>query len=111
MDLLVDEAFEVGTAPLQRHDVAANEFRLGRIRGTVDPALAGSRIRLVPATAVQERVPAVLLSTSVGADGAFALDPVLPGSWRVALEQTGARALETAVEVRAGTETTCAFAQ
>lgn len=111
VDLLVDEAFEVGTAPLQRHDVAANEFRLGRIRGTVDPALAGSRIRLVPATAVQERVPAVLLSTSVGADGAFALDPVLPGSWRVALEQTGARVLETAVEVRAGTETTCVFAR
>jgi hypothetical protein len=54
-------------------------------------------------------VPPGLLQATVGDDGAFALDPVLPGGWVVQLTRGGHAPRRVNVLVVAGDEANCRF--
>lgn len=86
---------------------AARTF--GSLRGQLLLEFAGARVELVPGDARQQRVPPGLLLATVGNDGTFALDPVLPGGWVVQVTPTSQAPRRVDVMVIAGEETNCRF--
>lgn len=107
--LLPGTTFELGAEPLHRRDLASSDQLLGRIEGSADLQWAGMRVVLVPATELQQRVPAPLRSALVRADGGFELGPLLPGNWRIVLGSEVEPVRTLTLDVQAGIATRCVF--
>ncbi|MCA8949767.1 MAG: hypothetical protein KDE27_09710, partial [Planctomycetes bacterium] len=56
----------------------------GAVVGRVTAGHAGAVVMLEPLDTASARVPFALRRATVAADGSFAIEPVLPGTWRVA---------------------------
>jgi hypothetical protein len=108
-DLIDDPGFPIGDAAQQRLDLPSPALLFGRVRGQLPIECAGARVELVPGDERQRRVPPGLLQTVVREDGAFELDPVLPGNWVVELRRTGHSPRRVDASVAAGDEGNCRF--
>lgn len=92
-----------------RADVPTPSRCFGRLVGQLAPTAVGRLVELLPSDELQERVPTGLRRATIGANGAFELDPVLPGTWRVRWDDAAGATHETTIEVVAGAAATCAF--
>lgn len=93
----------------RRVDVPPAARRFGRVRGHLDAGEVGTLIELLPADALQERVPPGLRRATVGNDGDFVIDPVLPGTWRARWVARDGRTRDSTLEVAAGATADCTF--
>ncbi|MCU0865787.1 MAG: hypothetical protein MUC36_18535 [Planctomycetes bacterium] len=108
-DFVDDPGFTVGNVAQLRVDVPSPARTLGRLRGQLPLGFAGARVELVSGDERLQHVPPGLLQTSVGDDGAFLLDPVLPGGWVVQLTRDGQLLRRVNLLVVAGEEANCRF--
>jgi hypothetical protein len=90
-----------------RLDLPTATARFARVRGQLPATAVGSRIELLGAA--ERRVPIGLAATTVAVDGSFALDPVLPGRWRVCWRQAGTADRIVDVDAVAGREVVATF--
>ena len=108
-DLVDDPGFAIGDEAVLRVDIASPTRTFGRIRGQLPREFAGARVELIPGDERQQRVPPGLQLATVGDEGAFVLDPVLPGDWVVQLTGSGHAPRRVNVLVVAGDEANCCF--
>jgi hypothetical protein len=108
---LLDEPWiTVGTGPEVARDLDSATLRLGRVRGQLAAEFANARLELVPGDDRQRQIPIGLREVAIGDDGAFELEPVLPGTWLVRLHRGGTLPpLERTLEVSRGPATVCTF--
>ncbi len=108
---LLDEPWiTVGAVGEVVRNVESPALRLGRVHGRLAPEFANARIELVPNDDRQRQVAVGLRQAAVGDDGAFEIEPVLPGTWLVRLHRGGTTPpLERTLEVSRGAATVCTF--